>query len=151
MSDADRDDDRRTGLPDIDAFIDVADAERGTLNDLFAVNAAENAVVAIRRDELVAEQTAAHRRWSAAKGRLTRAQRDGDAGKIAAARRRVDELSAECDRNDKRITAELARLSQARHDQVGEIYDQMHRSWDAGGRVIDALEGHRVDRRHDDG
>jgi len=143
--------DRRTGLPGVDPLIERHEAEQGRLDELIAVNHAENVAVAVRRDELVAEQDAALRRWSAAKGQLTKAQRNGGAERIAAARARVTEASAEFDRISKATIAELAQLAQGRHDSVSEIFGQMRRSRDTGDAVIDTLEGLRPGTPTDDG
>lgn len=64
---------------------------------------------------------------------------DGSAEKIAAARERVSAASAAFDRISTAVLDELATLSRARHDSVGEIYGQIRRSWDAGDAVTDAL------------
>ncbi len=135
---------RRTGLPDVDPLIDVHETEQGTLDEMITLDAAESAVAAVRRDDLVAEQDAALRRWRAAKGRLTRAQRDGGAETIAAARERVTAASAEFDRISDAVLGELATISQARHDSVGEIYGQIRRSWDADAAVTTALARSRA-------
>jgi len=144
-------DQRRTGLPDVDPLIDAHEAEQGKLDDLITTDQAEAAVRAARRADLVAEQTAALRRWKAAKGLLTKAQKNGSAEKIAAARARVDLASAEFDRISETNIAELSRLHRAQLDSLGEIFSQLRRSWDADDAVTDALAQQRAARPTDDG
>ena len=130
---------RRAGLPDVDPLIDIAEAEQTRLDNAIVVSRAEGVVTEVRQVELVALQAAAWRRLSAAKGRLTRARKDGSAEKIAAAARRVDTAYAEaCAVSDDAIE-QMQALSSARLDQLGDTMQQMRRSWDAGSAVIDAL------------
>ena len=100
---------------------------------------AEATVSAVRGSELAAQQKAASRRWSAAKGRLTRAQKDGDAVKIAAARTRFDAAYAEFDAISGKVIAELHGIAGASLDRAGGQLDQMKRSAAAGDAVLDAL------------
>ena len=131
--------DRRTGLPHVDPLIDIAEAEQGRLDAAIVVGQAEGVVATVRQDDLVALQKAAYRRLSAAKGRLTRARKDGHAEKIAAAAARVQAARAEADAISDDAIAQLHDLSQARLEQLGDTMQQMRRSWDAGAAVIDAL------------
>jgi len=59
---------RRTGLPDVDPLIDIKEAEQGRLNELITLDQVESVVAAVRRDDLVAEQTAALRRGERPRG-----------------------------------------------------------------------------------
>lgn len=130
---------RRTGIPEVDALIDTREAEQRTLDELIVVNGAEGAVATARSADLLAEQAAARRRWAAAKGLLTKAQKDGGAAKIAAARERRDRACAEFERISDAAIAEMQQINGARLDSLGETMTQMRRSWDAGSAVIDAL------------
>ena len=76
-----------TGGRDVQA---AADAEQAKLDGMFAVTDAMRSATEPRMAELAEAQKAAWRRHSAAKGRMTRAQRDGNAERIAAAKARVD-------------------------------------------------------------
>ncbi|MCC3318441.1 hypothetical protein [Nocardia africana] len=84
-------------------------------------------------------QTAARRRWSAAKGRLTRAQKDGSAEKIAEARQRCDAAYAEFDAISKAVITEMQSIVGAGLERNERLLGQARRSWDAGSAVIEAL------------
>lgn len=130
---------RRTGLPDVDALIDVAETEQTKLDATMVTGRAENVVRAAREAELVAAQQAARRRVSAAKGRLTRAQRDGDAARIAAARAQLDQAHRDFDRISDDVIRQLRALLQARFTHLDEVFEQIPPTWAAGSAVIDAL------------
>ncbi|WP_067479357.1 hypothetical protein [Nocardia amamiensis] len=134
MSEADR-----TGIPRVDELIEVADRERGQFWALAALSDAEATVSAVRGSELAEAQRSARRRWSAAKGRLTRAQKDGNADKIADARKRCDAAYAEFDAISVAVIREMQGIVGAGLERNGEMLGQMRRSWDAGAAVIDAL------------
>ena len=80
-----------TGIPEVDALIPVHDAHRDQLNQMIAVSAAERTVADARQADLIQQQKAARQRWAAAKGQLTRARKDGNADKVAAASQRADD------------------------------------------------------------
>lgn len=128
-----------TGIPEVDALITVHDAERNRLNAAFAVDAAERTVATARQNELVAQQTAARRRWSAAEGRLTKARKDGSADAIAAARERADDAYREFTRISDAAIREMQQILGARLDNGGELLARARQTWDAGSAVIDAL------------
>ena len=67
---------------------DRASAERARLHEAMAITAAERTVTSARMADLVEAQRAAQAWYSAAKGLLTKAMKDGSAEKIAAARAR---------------------------------------------------------------
>lgn len=115
------------------------EAEQRRFNDLAVVGNAEGVVTAARMAELAAAQQSAYRRVSAAKGRLTRAQREGDAAKITAARQRVTQAHAEFDRISDAVIAEMFALQRVRLDHTGALLDQMRRTWDAGHDIREAL------------
>ncbi|MEU2032626.1 hypothetical protein [Nocardia amamiensis] len=130
----------RTGIPEIDGLIDAADRERDGFWALAAVSDAEGTVSKVRGSDLAEQQIAARRRrWSAAKGRLTRAQKDGNAAKIAEARKRCDAAYAELDAISEAVIQELRGIVSAGLERNDELLGQMRRSWDAGLAVIDTL------------
>lgn len=128
-----------TGIPEVDALITVHDAERDQLNAAFAVNTAEGTLATARQKELVAQQTAARRRWTAAKGRLTKARKGGSADTIAAASTRADDAYREFTRISDAAITEMQQILGARLDRNGELLTRTRRTWDAGSAVIDAL------------
>lgn len=132
-------DSRRTGIPEVDSLIDTREAEQRTLDELIVVNEAEGTVTAARSADLLAQQTAARRRWAAAKGLLTKTQKEGGAAKIAAARKRCDRAYTEFERISDAAIAQMQQINVARLDSLGATMSQMRRSWDAGSAVIDAL------------
>jgi len=66
---------------------------------------------------------------SAAKSLLTRAQRDGSAERIAAARTRVDAAYTEADELGRAAIEEMQAMNAARLDNFGDLLGQMSRSW----------------------
>lgn len=86
---------RRTGLPDVDALLDRANADQAKLNDLMAVSSAERTVMDARADGIAAAQKAARRKASAAENRVTRAREDGGALEIAAAQAEYEAVCRE--------------------------------------------------------
>jgi hypothetical protein len=68
------------------------------LNEITMVIAAGRAAASARYADLVAARQRAYRRHAAAKGLLTRARKDGNAARIAAAARREAEACAEAGR-----------------------------------------------------
>ncbi|SFW12879.1 hypothetical protein [Amycolatopsis australiensis] len=128
-----------TGISAVDALITVHAAERSQLNATFVVNAAEHTVATVRQADLVAQQAAARRRWTTAKGQLTKARKDGSAEKIAAARQCADDAYQEFTRISDAAIAEMQQLLGARLTSSGELLKQARQTWDAGSAVIDAL------------
>ncbi|SFQ26719.1 hypothetical protein [Amycolatopsis rubida] len=129
-----------TGIPEVDALIAAHDAERDRLNRMIAVRGAESAAATARVRGLAEQQLAARRRWSAAKGLLSKARRDGSAAKIATARERCDQAYAEFERLSGAAIAETVRIHGARLDELGATMAQMRRTWDAGSAVTGALK-----------
>jgi phage protein D len=115
----------------------VADAEKTRFDELAVVTTAEGVVRSSRITELAEQQKAAYRRVSAARGRLTRARKDGDAEKIAAAARRLRELHAEADRITDTGIREAQHLISSELDNTGALIDQMGHTWDARAAVTD--------------
>lgn len=72
-----------------------------------------------RQSELAGQQQAARRRWLAARGLLTSAQKDGSAAKITA--------------------SEMQQITSVRLESTGAILEQVNRTWDAGSAVTDVL------------
>jgi hypothetical protein len=115
----------------------VADAEKTRFDELAVVTTAEGVVRSSRITELAEQQKAAYRRVSAARGRLTRARKDGDAEKIAAAARRLRELHAEADQITDTGIREAQHLISSELDNTGALIDQMRHTWDARAAVTD--------------
>lgn len=132
-------DGERTGIPGVDALIDIADRERDEYWSLAAVSDAERTVARARQDELVDQQNAANRRLSAAEGRLTRAKKVGDPAKIVAARERYDAAYSEFQAISDAVIAEMHGIVGAGLERSGQMLEQMRRTWSAGDAVIDAL------------
>jgi hypothetical protein len=130
---------RHSGLPDVDALIQVQEREQARLDERFVISKAKGMVANLRHQELTAQAAAAGRRMSAAKGLLTKAQRDGSAAKIAAARRRADAAYAELDWISRADIAEMQSLLEERLKAQDELLEQLGRSWAAGAAVTDAL------------
>lgn len=110
---------------------DKAAAERAKLNEAMAITSAESTVTAARMADLVEAQRSARRRWSAAKGGLTKAMRDGSAEKIATARRREQEAYAEFDRISRDGIEEMFALNRGGLDNLDQVFGQMSRTWAA--------------------
>jgi hypothetical protein len=115
----------------------IAAAEEAKFGELAVVTTAEGVVRSSRIAELSARQKAAYRRVSAARGRLTRARRDGSAEKIAAVTRRLRELSIEADRIADASIRESQLLISGGLDNTGALLDQMGRAWTARDAVTD--------------
>jgi hypothetical protein len=103
------------------------------------VGRAEGVVRSARLADLAAEQKSAFRRASAARGRLTRARKDGSADAIAAAAQRLREAEAEADRVSRATVAEGFGLVNAGQDHVGALLTQMGESWQAEDETLAAL------------
>jgi hypothetical protein len=112
---------------------DRSAAERAKLGEAMVVTAAESTVTSARMTELVEAQRAARARWSAAKGLVTKALRDGNAAKIAAARQRA--AYAEFDRIGRAAVEEMLALNRRGLGNLGLVLDQMGRAWDADAEV----------------
>ena len=130
---------RGSGAPDLDALIAAREAERARLHEAMVVGEAEGTVAAARQSDLAAQQNAARRRWSAAKGLLTKAQKNGAAAAIAAARERRDRAYTEYTRIADAAIGEMQQITGARIDSLEPLFDQMHRTWAADSAVTDAL------------
>lgn len=104
------------------------DAEDG-FDQVAAVRSAEAVVTHARLAQLEEAQLAARRRISAAKGLLTRAQRDGSADKILAARKRLDQRRAEFDGISGAVVAEAKQIYDHWADQNRDFLDQMGQRW----------------------
>ena len=131
--------DHRPGNPEVDALIAAADQEQAEYWKIAVVNKAENTVADIRQTDLAAAQKAARRRWSAAKGLLTKAQKDGDAARIAAAREREITTYREFDAISATVIDEMHGIVQAGLDRTGHLLDQLDRANTARDAVLDAL------------
>lgn len=139
MSEGDRQPWRKLS-PEVDRAQDRADAAQARFDGLAAVATAENVVGAVRREELVEAPKKAWRRVSAARGRLTKAQKDGDAERIIQARRRVDELYAEADRISRECLREMQSETRAGLDTLAAMNELVGEVFDALSAVGDAIE-----------
>lgn len=114
-------------------------AEQRRFHELDAAGRAESAIEADRMVELAGQQQTALRRLAAARGRLTRAQRECDATKVTAAEQRVTKAYAEFNRLNDAVIAEMFAIRHARLDRLGAVLDQMRRTWHAGHEIREAL------------
>jgi hypothetical protein len=115
---------------------DRAGAERAKLSEAMVITAAESTVTSARMADLVDAQRAARARHSAAKGPLTKAMKDGNAEKIAAARAREASAYAEADRIGREAVEEMLALNDAGLDNLGQVLGQMGRAWEADAAAI---------------
>jgi hypothetical protein len=113
-----------------------AEAERAKLYETMAITAAESTVTSARMGDLMEAQRAARARQSAAKGLLTKAMKDGNAEKIAAARAREAAAYAEADRIGRGAIEEMLTLNDAGLDNLGQVLGQMGRAWEADAAAI---------------
>ncbi|MFC3986630.1 hypothetical protein [Streptosporangium jomthongense] len=139
----------RTGRPEIDDLLDLADAEERALTETSAVNQAENVVAASRQDDLAAEHKALHERCRQTEEELQAAKDSGDADRIAAARAAREEANAEFARRSPVLIAEAQQLLGARLERSGEFLDQMGTVWRSQARAHDALAGRRAPEAED--
>ena len=126
-------------MTDLDEAEDREAAERAKLNEAMVVMSAENSVISIRVTELAEMHRSARARWSAAKGQLTRAMKDGSAEKIAAAREREQAAYAEFDHVGRAAIRESAALTNAGLDNLGRALDQIGPAWAAADEVMRQL------------
>ncbi|RBM22471.1 hypothetical protein DI005_06530 [Prauserella sp. PE36] len=123
----------------------LADAEHRKLDERFAVSQAENVVAAARSAELLDQQKTARRRVSAARGRLTKAKKDGGAEKIRAARQQLEQAERDFDQASDTAIRETLKISQARNAELDGHFRQMKRAWSASDAVIENLRAPRDD------
>ena len=116
-------------------------AERARLHELMAVSEAERTVAAARMAELVAAQAAAWRRHRAAKGLVTRALKDGNADKIAAAQERERRAYAEAEAIADDGISEMFVINGAGMNRLGELLSQTGRAWEADAEAMDHITG----------
>jgi len=115
----------------------VEAAEQATLNSLIVVIEAESVVAGARFADLDAASKAARRRLSAARGRLTRARRDGSAKKITEAQAALRDADAEAERIAEAALAEMQQLIRGKLDSLGAMTTQIGVAWDAQAAVTD--------------
>jgi hypothetical protein len=97
-----------------------------SFDEILIGNQAEGAVIDARIAELTAISAKAHRQASAAKGRLTRAMKDGNAERIAAAHARYDEVSGEAARIGDACITEAQTCFGRGLDNLGRLMDAWH-------------------------
>jgi hypothetical protein len=94
-----------------------------SFDEILTGNQAEGVVVGARMAELAAISTHARRQASAARGQLTRALKDGNAERIAAAHARHDELSREAGRIGDACLTEMFACNRRGLDNLGRLMD----------------------------
>jgi hypothetical protein len=115
----------------------IADAEQAKLNELMVITSAESVPRTSRIAELMEEQKKANRRVSAARGRLTRARKDGSAEKIGAAARQLRELEGEAWRIGDEAIRQSQEMMSGGLANTGAVLDQMGRAWEAQAAVTE--------------
>jgi hypothetical protein len=133
----------RTGRPEVDALLDIADAEQRALEEISVVNRAENVATDARHAELVAAHEVLYRRCTDAGAELDAAKAAGDPVRVAAASATYDTAYAEFDRVGRALIAEAQALMTARQERTGMFLAQMDASWKAGDVAREALTGRR--------
>jgi hypothetical protein len=123
----------------VSAAEDRAAAEQAKLDEALVVTSAESEVCHSRMADLVEAHRGARARWSAAKGQLTRAMKDGSAGRIAAAQERERAAWAEFDHVGRESIEEMFTLNRGGLDDLGRVLDQIGPTWDAQAEVTRQL------------
>ncbi|NRQ34852.1 hypothetical protein HII36_23895 [Nonomuraea sp. NN258] len=131
----------RTGRPEIDQWLDHADAQQRALAELEVVSRAENLVGRALHTDLAAEHKALHERVSAADNALQAAKQSRDEAAIATARTAYDAAYTEFDRRGRILIAESMRLLDAGLERSGQLLHQMGDAWSAEATARDALAG----------
>jgi len=93
--------------------------------DIAVATEAESVVIETRVRELAEQSARGWRRVPAAKGRLTRAQRDGDAGRIAAAAEHLRQVQDEADRIGEAAITEMQAATGRGIANLGRLIDAM--------------------------
>lgn len=124
---------------DFDEVVAAAAAAEDGFWRAAVVNKAETTVAAARNADLAAQASAARRRLSAARGRLTRAQKDGGADLIGVARRRVEDSSSEYRSIAMAVLDEMDLNNRAAADRLAKLLEQQRLMFDAHERVLEAL------------
>lgn len=109
--------------------------ETAKLNEAMVVMSAEREVTGARRADLAEAHRGARARWIAAKGRLTRAMKDGNAAKIAAAQEHERAAYAEFDHVSGAALDEMFTLNRSSLDNLGRVLNQIGPAWDAEAEV----------------
>jgi len=118
----------------------AAEVEQGRLGELSVVAEAESVVAGIHGSQVAAAAATARHRRSAALGRLTRAQDDGDPGAIAAARAWVEGATAEWEQLAATADAQITVLIRARLDAFAQMREQTQRAWEAQAAIVDTYQ-----------
>jgi hypothetical protein len=131
----------RGGGPAVSEHGCGASGERARLHEMMTVNEAERTVADARMADLSEAQTAAWRRHRAAKGLVTRALKDGDAAKIAAAYERERQAYAEAQAVSDAGISEMFVINRAGLDRLGELNQQIDSTWTADAAQLDQMLG----------
>lgn len=106
---------------------------------MMTVSAAESTVAGARMAELKAAHDPAWRRHNAAKGLVIRARKDGSAAKIAAAAERERQAYTEFHWISRETVDEMLTINGARLTALGDLNDQIGRTWAADTAVPDEI------------
>jgi hypothetical protein len=124
-----------------DELCQASDVEHRRFAELAVVATAEDTVGRVLADEAKDAADRAYRRLPAAKGRITRAQKSGDAEAVAAAEQRYAELWAEWETLSNRAIRESSWVLGAQLDRVGAMIVQIGRTAEADGAVTELFAG----------
>jgi hypothetical protein len=112
-------------------------AHHAKTTEHMAVMKAEDAVRDARLAELHAEAAAAWRRHRAAKGLLTKALKDGNADKIAAAHERERQAYTEADHTGRRNIEEAQQITGQKLADLGQLIDRLGDGIEHDGQALD--------------
>ncbi|GAA4208969.1 hypothetical protein GCM10022252_74810 [Streptosporangium oxazolinicum] len=129
----------RPGDRELDVLREAADAAHREIAEHITVTTAEGVVASARVTQLAEASRKAYRKISSMRGQLTRAQKDGDAEKIAAAHRKLEQAKADFDQVSEAGIAEGHQIVQAGLERMDTTFALMDKSWAAGDQVIEAL------------
>ncbi|MEU7802610.1 hypothetical protein AB0B10_25460 [Micromonospora arborensis] len=118
-----------------------AEAKRARLAEEQVLTSAENHVAHSRVAELAEQCAKAYRRIAAARGRVTRALKDGDSAKIEAAHAHLAKVQREFEEISDANLAEGFSHNSASLNRVGRVLDAMSESWAADAEVTDVMFG----------
>lgn len=131
-------DEHRPGDRELGALQEVADTARQELAEHMAITEAEGTVASVRMAQLDEHSRKASWRISAMRSQLLRAQQNGDAEEIAAARQRLERAGADFDRISKACIAEGQQIVGAGLERLGATFGLMDESRVADGEVVEA-------------
>jgi hypothetical protein len=116
------------------------DAAQERVDEAIAVMEADAPAAAARHAELAEQFRSAQRKVIAAKGRVTRARKTGDAAKLAAAEQHLTSAEADLARISDANLAEMQGIIRERLDKLGTVIGCIGEKQDAYGRFLDARQ-----------